>query len=172
MPAPILFEWNGEAMVPLRRFAKQCDREFVVHEVYRLEAVAERSMSSHNHEFAWLHDAWLSLPERYQFEPWAQSSEHLRKYALIRKGFCTTEQFACATRAEAMRLAAILRSDDEYCLVSVEGSIVSRFRALSQSKRSMGAKQFQASKQSIIDFVASLLEIEPRDLEREAGRAA
>ena len=156
---PLCYRWNGEAFEVLPRFQKMADRQFVVGEVYLLEEVQERSIASHNHQFACLHDAWLSLPEKYSDEPWAQSPEHLRKYALIKAGFCYTDTFACATRAEAMRLARILRSDDEYCIVSVQGSVVHRFRAESQSKRAMGAERFQKSKQAVLDFVSGLLDV-------------
>lgn len=58
---PIVFDWNGEAMVP--RHPKRADREFVVGQCYSLIQQEERSSSSHRHEFAWLHEAWQSLPE-------------------------------------------------------------------------------------------------------------
>ena len=153
---PLVYEWDGDAMRPLPQFARRADQQFTVHEKYKLEVVRERSKPSHDQQFAWLEEKWLTLHEKYQFEPWAQSPEHLRKYALIRTGFCITEQFACGSKAEASRLATILRSDDEYCLVTVTGSIVNRFRAESQKIRGPGAmspKRFQESKQKVFDFI-------------------
>lgn len=158
-------------MFPLASLTRRCDELFVVGERYRMEEVNERSQSSHAHEFAWLAEAWRNLPEQYAQEPWAQSPEHLRKYALIRTGFCHTDTFACGSHAEAMRWAPRLRSDDEYCIVSVEGMVVHRFRAMSQSKRAMGAKKFQESKQAILEFVSSLLGVSAANLQQQ-GEAA
>ncbi|WP_216073446.1 hypothetical protein, partial [Acinetobacter baumannii] len=73
--------------------------------------------ASHNHEFAWLHEAWHSLPERYaeQFP----SSEHLRKYALIQAGYSNSHSLVCGSKAEALRLAAFIRPMDEFAVVTV-----------------------------------------------------
>ena len=166
---PLSFIWTGDSFIPIKRHAKLCDERYVVHERYELEVTQGRSTKTHNHEFAWLAEAWASLPEKYQFEPWAQSTEHLRKKALISTGFCTTETFACGTRAEAMRWASILRSDDEFALISLQGTTIHRFRALSQSKRAMGAKEFQRSKTAVIDYIANLLEVPAQELERAEG---
>jgi hypothetical protein len=172
MTAPIRAIYDGESFVPEKRYQRLCDKEFAAGETYVIEVGHERSKVSHDQQFAWLDDAWRNLPEKYQFEPWAQSPEHLRKYALIRTGCCTTEQFPCSTHAEAMRWATRLRSDDEYCLVHVDGAVVNRFRAKSQKRRAMNAKEFQASKQAALDFVAALLEVDSKTLQREAGKAA
>lgn len=151
-------------MVPLASLARRCDEIFVVGQRYRLEEVSDRSTATHNHEFAWLNEACRSLPEKYAHEPWAQSAEHLRKYALIRTRHCTTETFPCGSNAEALRWASRLRADDEFCIVSVDGALVNRFRAKSQARRAMNRKEFQASKQDILEFIAGLLEVEPDTL--------
>lgn len=168
---PMTFTWTDEGCFrPLN--TRAADKHFVVGEQYRMEVREERSVQSHNHEFAFIADAFINLPEQYRLEPWAQSPEHLRKFALIRKGFCHAETFTCASNAEALRWAPRLRADDEYCVVRVDGSVVHRFRAESQSRRAMGAKRFQESKQAILDYLASLIGVEPDTLQREAGRAA
>ena len=50
-------------MEPLGRHHERCNELFVVGEIYRMNAVEERSLASHNHFFAALHDAWLNLPD-------------------------------------------------------------------------------------------------------------
>ena len=172
MTAPLIYTWDGEAMVPHPRCQHAADRQFVVGADYRMEEVTDRSRASHDQQFAWIGDAWSNLREEYRFEPWARSPEHLRKYALIRTRFCTTEQFPCSSGAEAERWASRLQSDDEYCLVTVTGTVVNRFRAESQKMRSMGAKRFQESKTAILDFISNLLEVDPETLRQNAGRAA
>jgi len=164
MPAPLVYQWTGAAMQPLGRFARTAAEAFTEGEQYRMEAIEARSWNSHNHQFAWLHDAWLNLPERFAIEPWAQSSEHLRKYALIKTGFCSTQTWVCGTKAEALRWAGNMRPEDEYSIVVAQGNTVIRYTAKSQSVRAMGAKDFQASKAAILDFIAGLLDVTPAEL--------
>lgn len=162
MTRPLAFQWDGEAMKPLH--PKLADREYVVGERYTLAPFEQRSQVSHNHEFAWLHEAWMNLPERLaeQFP----TSEHLRKYALIKAGYCTIKPMVCATRAEALRAMAYVKTLDEFSLVTVEGTIVQHCTALSQSRRAMGAKAFQDSKTKIMDIVAEMIGVEPDQLAR------
>lgn len=156
---PIMFRWDGEAMWPLR--PQYADRYFVIEETYPLSPWEERSMISHAHQFAFVAEAWKNLPEQYRDQPWAQSPTHLRRYALIRCGFCNTQTYACGTKAEAERWARNLRPIDEYSVVTVEGTTVFRFTAESQSRRAMGRKRFQESKQAIMDWLDDLLQVDP-----------
>jgi hypothetical protein len=61
---------------------------------------------------------------------------------------------------------------DEYALVSVEGSVVNVFSAQSQSQRAMGKQRFQASKEAVLDVLASMVGVKAEQLQHEAGRAA
>lgn len=164
---PIYCEWDGEAWKPLPRFHNLANAALVVGEVYPLVVHEERSQASHNHEFAWLKEAWLNLPEHLagQFP----SPESLRKYALIKAGYCDLQTFVCGSRAEAMRWAANIRPMDEYSIVETQGSTVRRYTAQSQSKRAMGAEAFRDSKNKILDIIAGLLEVEPATLTERAA---
>ena len=157
MSALIVFTWDGDAMVPMPRFAKKCDQVFVVHEYYRMEVHEERSWKSHKHYFATLYDLWLNLPEKYALEPWAQTSEHLRKYALIKTGWHNNQTWACSTRAEAERWARNLRPENEYSIVVAQGTTVVRYTAKSQSVQAMGKADFQKSKVAVLEFVEDLI---------------
>ena len=157
---PIKFHWDGDAMVPDGKYcARQADEQFVVGQRYRLVEENERSSASHSHEFAFLTEAWNSLPD----ELYAQypNSEVLRKHALIAKGFCTMVQHVCKSEAEAQRLAAILKPYDAYAVVVARGTVVTVYTAVSQSRRAMGAAQFNQSKQAIMEFVGDLLGVDP-----------
>ncbi len=158
MTPPIIFRWDGEYMVPVRPAV--ADRHFVVGESYKLAEVQDRSDATHNHEFAVIRELWFSIPERFSREPWAQSPEHLRKFALIMCKFCDTQSYPCASEAEAKRWAANLRPLDEYSIVDIAGTTVFRFTAQSQSRRAMGAKRFQESKQAILEYIEDLIGVE------------
>lgn len=163
-------QWNGEAMVPATSYwQRQCDEQFVVGMRYRMVQEAERSTATHNHEFAWLQEAWNSLPD----ELYAQypNSEVLRKHGLIAKGYCTMKQHVCPTKAEAERLAAILKPRDPYVIVIQRGNVVTEYTAVSQSRRAMGAKQFQQSKQALMEFVGDLLGVDPETIGKQSEAA-
>lgn len=168
MKAPAIYlEWDGEAFRPAGKFwTRLANKHFVVGERYRMAEEAERSANSHNHEFAWLTEAWNSLPDHlYAQYP---NPEVLRKHGLIAKGYCTMVQHVCQTKAEAERLATILRPYDAYAIVLARQNVVTVYTAVSQSKRAMGAPQFQQSKQAIMEFVGDLLGVDPETV----GRAA
>lgn len=167
---PVIFEWNGDAMVPLQRFASLCDRQFAVHERYTLVPHEERSSASHRHFFAALFDCWLNLPED-QAQRWP-SVEHFRKWLLIQAGYADERSIACPSKAAALKVAAFVKPMDEYAVVAVSESVVKVFTAQSQSTRAMGPKVFQESKQKVLDIAADLVGVKPETLSSEAGRAA
>lgn len=150
--------WNGTAFVPLQRFHNIAAGAFVEGEIYDLEVVEERSPKSHRHYFACIRDSWLNLPESAALEPWAQSSEHLRKFALIKTGWHTCTVYACGTKAEASRTARVIRAEvDEFTIAIPRGSTVEIYRAKSQSVRAMGKADFQKSKDDVLNFLAGLV---------------
>lgn len=163
---PQHFEWTGEHMRPIH--PRRADKTFVVGQRYSLVQHEERSSASHNHEFAWLKEAWQSLPEHLAEK--FPTSEHLRKWALIRAGYSDSHTITCRSKAEAARIAAFIRPIDEFAVVIVQGTTVTRYTAKSQSKKAMGAKEFYESKERIMEVVARMLNVEPQELPR--ARAA
>ena len=169
MAAPsIAFRWTGEAMTPLR--PKLADANFVIGEVYWLEEEKPRSETSHRHEFAWLKEAWLQLPEGFADE--LPTPEHLRKRALISAGYYHETIIDAGTNAAALRVASYVRSRDEFAHVVVRGPLVVERVAKSQSRRAMKAGEFQESKTKIMDIIAGMIGVAPASLEANAGRAA
>lgn len=161
---PIQFAWDGEAMVPASGFwTRKANECFVVGQRYRMVEENERSDVSHRHEFAWLREAWNSLPDHMLDQ--YPSSEHLRKHGLIAKGHCTMTQHPCVSVAEAERLEATIRQHvDTYAIVRRRGAVVTVYEAVSQSKRAMGGPQFQQSKTDLMQFVGDLLGVDPDTL--------
>lgn len=166
---PLIYQWTGEAMQPLARFGRVADEQFVIGETYALVEHQERSDASHGHEFAWLKEAWLSLPENLadQFP----TVEHLRKRALIDAGFFDEEIIDAGSNAAALRVASSFRRREAFSLVIVRGGFVFVRTAKSQSRRAMNKAEFQASKQAIIDTVSTMLGVEPANLARQMEAA-
>lgn len=163
----ILCQWDGESFVPVGDYhARKADEAYVIGMRYSMAPVGQRSRASHCHYFAALNEAWQSLPDKHAGEPWAQSPEHLRRYALIRTGFCDTLTVAAGSNAAALRTAAAMRSLNEYALVSVEASTVHVFQAQSQSMQAMGKQRFEASKEAVLGFIADLLGVDRANLPR------
>jgi hypothetical protein len=160
---PLPFLWDGEAMRVLPGFQRQADAAYVIGERYRMAPVEDRSDATHRHEFAFLRDAWMNLPEGLSSQ--FPTAEVLRKWALIQAGFCTVTDHVCQFRTEAKRTADILRAQtDDYAVVVVEDRVVRVLKAKSQSRRSMDKAEFQASKEAILDIVAGLIGVTPEAL--------
>ena len=153
---PIIFDWTGTAMVPRRPFMRDADARFVIGEGYMLEPVELRSAASHRHYFAVVNDAWASLPNELLVR--FPSPDHLRKWALIKAGFCDMRHITCASKAEALRVGEFVRPCDSYALVTVKDAVVTIYTAHSQSNRSMDKKTFAASKEAVLRVVGDLLE--------------
>jgi hypothetical protein len=163
---PLAFQWDGEAMKPIN--GRRADAFYTVGERYIMAPVCQRSDATHKHEFAWLREAWMSLPDHLAER--FPSAEHLRKWALIRAGYSDSHTITCASKAEALRVAAFIRPIDEFAVVIASGATVTRYTAKSQSRRAMGAKEFQDSKTAIMEVVGKLLGVEPGALpQREAA---
>lgn len=169
MADAIAFTKRPGGFAPTPRFRAMVDDQFANDVVYWLTVEPQRSEKSHGHEFAWLTEAWKTLPDELTAE--YPTSEHLRKRALIQTGWRTTQDYVCGSRAEAARWAANLRRElDEYAVVLVSAGVVRVHRAVSQAKAAMGAADFQKSKQDILEWVAATLGVTVEALTR--ARAA
>lgn len=162
--APQPFLWTGDAMVPRR--PRAADREFVVGETYVLDRWEPRSTASHNHEFAWLAEAWKNLPE--DLADLYPTPEHLRKRALIQAGYFRETVVDVGTKSGALRVAAIMQSDDLFAHVITRGPVVVRRTAVSQARNRMNKKDFQESKTAILEIVAGMIGVKPEELTKEA----
>lgn len=169
-PPPLPCTWNGEAFVPLPRIAKLADRHFCIGDEYTLVVEQPRSDASHNHEFAWLAEAWKQLPE--DIAESYPSVEHLRKRGLIEAGYYNEQIVDAGSNAAALRVASAFRARDDFLLVIVRGPFVVIREAKSQSRRAMPGKEFQQSKTALMEVVANLISVSPDALTRNSGRAA
>lgn len=141
-------------------------------EVVHVTIERGRSMASHRHQFAWVKDAWLNLPESLRDAPWAETAETLRKHALIATGFHQMQVIDCGANATARRVRdatlPVATLAHGYALAQVRGSILTIWTPESQSMRAMGAERFKASKTAIIEWIAAQIGVEPETLARAA----
>lgn len=159
---PLIYQWDGEALRPIRRFEKAANEQFVVGEQYHMDVVNERSRETHSHYFAVVANAWANLPEEWGDR--FANSEHLRKWCLIRAGLRTERSIACGSHADALRVAAFAREIDEYAVVVVSGNLVTQYAAKSQSLQTMSRNEFQESKEKVFDVLAKMLGTSPTEL--------
>lgn len=170
---PVFMKWEGDCFVPNgRHWADLCDAQFVVGENYLIEEHHERSGKSHRHYFACIFHAWANLPESLTDSPCAISPEHLRKYALIKTGFCDTQTFPCNTAAEAQRWGKWIRPMDDFAIVTVKGTVVVRHVAKSQSVKAMGKRPFEESKKKVLAYLADLIGVDIASLAATGAEAA
>lgn len=168
--SPLVFSWDGEAMRPASRMmARLADKAFVIGETYRLTEEHERSAASHRHYFAAINEAWQNLPE--EIGDRFPNSESLRKYALIKAGYRDERTIVAASKAEAQRLAGFVRPMDAFAVVTTSEATVTVWTAKSQSVKAMGGKDFQTSKQAVLDVIAGMIGVDS-DALAARGRAA
>lgn len=136
---------------------------------YLMSEVEVRSEGSHKQNFAWLNEAWKSLPEEYaeQFP----TVEHLRKRALIESGFYHQTIVDAGSNAAALRVAAYMKAKDVFAWVVVRGGVAVERTAKSQSHRHMDKTEFNASKRGIASFVAPLIGLDPDTLMKQEESA-
>jgi hypothetical protein len=153
---PVTMQWDGEAFKPVNDFwAKRCDKLFVIGERYAIVEHHERSMASHKHYFSLIAEAWLNLPEKLAGE--FPNPESLRKYALITAGYCTGNKIVCRDEDEARAMILLVASMDEYAVCDSKGPVVTIWRAKSQSLKAMGKKDFQISKDKVLNVISQLI---------------
>lgn len=169
---PIQVTWDGEVLRPTSTFWLNRAREaWGEGEILMVEAREERSSNSHRHFFAAVNECWNNLPDdKKELYP---SPDHLRRWALIRCGYHTMVDYACAGPASAADLARFLRRVvDSYAVVVVKGEVVRVYTARSQSMRSMNKEEFQASKDRVLEVLAGLIGTTANDLSKAGEQAA
>lgn len=158
---PLRYMGEGEFETVSRYHARALDKALVVGEVMTWQQVEERSLQSHRHYFAAVHEAWLNLAETISVE--FPSSEHLRKYCLIKAGFCTVTKIACMTNREAVKLITSVSEMDGFAVCEVSGNVATVYRAHSQSMKAMGKAKFQASKTAVLEILSAMIGAEVRE---------
>jgi hypothetical protein len=163
----ILARWNGEGFMPLDRFRERADELYVVGMIYQIDAKQPRSKPSHDHYFACVQKAWENLPEDIAHN--FPHPESLRKYALIKCGFCDTASFVASSKAEAQRIATFIRPRSGYDILDLQKApTITVFTAQTQSYRAMGKNEFQRSKDEVLGFLSAMIGVDVTTLLEEA----
>jgi hypothetical protein len=167
-PRKFRMMWRDGVFIPADSQKAYCDETFGEGEIVTFERHEERSARSHNHYFACIQTAWENLPEQDERFP---TPDALRKWALIRCGYCTKTELVCDTPEQAA-LVASFTGNREGVIIIVRENVVVKYTAMSQSTAAMGKTQFQQSKDLVLDTIAELIAVKKKRLEQNAGKAA
>lgn len=159
---PLLYEGDG-----LFRCLHPKRVKLEVGAVHGWQIAENRSSESHRHFFAVVNEAWRNLPEDLADD--FPSPEHLRKWALIKAGFCSETRIVCANNSEAMTLATKAKSLDKYSVVAIDGKTVTIWTADSQRRDAMGRQAFQEAKERALHIISNLLGVDLTILRQEAA---
>ncbi|WP_374831067.1 hypothetical protein [Paenochrobactrum pullorum] len=165
---PIMMQWDGEAMVPSSPYWEaRADKQFVIGETYKMVEHHDRTEATHNHYFASITNAWRTLPDELISE--YPSAEHLRKKMLVKCGYADERSIVCASKADALRVAAFIKPMDEHAVVTVREAVVRVYTAQSQSMKAMGKQEFQQSKTAVLEEIDKLLGVNRGETARAAA---
>lgn len=158
------------AMVPNKPYRKTAAMQYEEGQEYLLAPHEARSMASHGHYFATIHEYYVNLPETIMAR-WP-SSEHFRKWCLCETGWYSEKEFEMADEKKAESLAHFIRTEDEFARIFVRAARVLVHLPLSQSLRAMGKTDFEASKQDVLALAAQFVGVSPSAMGNEVGRHA
>jgi hypothetical protein len=167
-PIPMVYEGNGVFRVETG-FLRKCSEHYGQGEAVTLAPYEDRSKASHDHLFVLVGETFKNLPEHLAGE--FRDATHLRRWALIKAGFRNERTIVCASRAEALRVAAFLQPALPDAVISVSGATVVELTAQSMSMRAMGKERFQEAKDGVLSVLADLIGVEPDELSKQ-GREA
>ena len=166
----IMARWTGASFVPAPSDMIYSQNWFKVGEVYVIDPEQEQSGASRRHYFAQLKEAWRNLPERLM--PKYPTEEIFRKKLLIECGYFHESDTVCDTARDAATIAAFMAPLDPAAVITVRGRIIKKYIAKSQSTSAMDHDTFQKSKRDVLDMAATLIEVTPKQLEKNAGKSA
>ena len=133
-----------------------------------------RSRESHNHYFARLQRAFDQLPEAFVRAHKIIDKHDMRAWALTEAGHVKRDVHLKASRKEADAFAegltATKRMREQWpprTVISVKGAVVIIQTPKSQKEDFMNGKQFNKSKQDVLEVLANVIGISVDDLARQ-----
>jgi hypothetical protein len=159
--------------MPVPRFAERYEREFQTGKYYTLELVTERSRESHNLYFACVHVALANLqaPLADRFA----DDDEFRKWCLIKRGFRHQRITVFSSNADAVLGASVAQNLRDFSVTVVEDNVLTVLTAKTQKFRrndpeGMDKKDFEASKEAVIEECAVLIGLSVEQLVAEAKK--
>lgn len=160
--------WDGKVLTPIRGHDDRISEIIKPGNRCVIEVDEERSSKSERHYFAAIREAWRSLPEE-KYSTY-ETPKKLRKWALIRTGWCDVTDLSFETERQALMVASFTRKLDEYAVVIVKENIVRVYRAKSQKRSAMLNDEFKQSKNDVLDLLSNIIGTTRRELERQAEK--
>ena len=118
--------------------------------------------------FAHIRDVWDSLPDHRR--ELHLTPKHLRKWALVKAGYCDTNIVNCGSKRAAIEVAAMAKRLDTFCVTDIRGSVVVIHTALSQTKRMQPRKIFLECAAAVERVLDDMIDRKARN-EQETGNA-
>lgn len=166
---PLVYDGDGMFSTQSAHWHRRADEHYVVGQTYTMEEVQQRSSAAHARFFACVSEAWASLSDDLAAR--FPTPDALRKYALVMTGFRDAKTVPCATRAEALRWAAVVQALDSFAVVAIDGATVTVLTPQSQSYRSMGKKRFHESADAVLEYIATMIGVTGGELARQTEAA-
>ena len=156
------YDGGGVFIPPGVAVRDMLDKKLVVGECYRLDIYNERSEAFHGKYFATISEAWTHLPM-----PWDQmlpTPEHLRKYALIKAGWCDSIIMPMKSKTDAIASVHAMKLLDAYCIATATGNVLTIWKARSQRKAFQSAKEFYETAVRVFDVIGGIIGVDPLSL--------
>ena len=152
----IVARWVGENFLLGRNHVATINRIVEDGGDVVLSLSTPRHMAEHRAYFAQIAEYYANIPEQLEEMPFAASTEHFRKHALIATGYADVQSIDCGHKTTAERVAARLRGVGDYSVVKVSGPVILHSVARSQSVRAMPNGEFKKSKKDVLEWMASI----------------
>ena len=147
--------WTGNSFIPDEQSLFRCRQNLGEGEVVLLQRHEDISQATMGHYHVTLTDLWRQLPENLMSE--YPTYDAFRAKLLIKAGFCHMKDMVTESPATARAVAGFARAINPYSVVEVRGNVIRVFTARSQSKAAMNKKEFQASKDAVLEIAAGLV---------------
>lgn len=132
-----------------------------------LDDPADHSEPARRRYFAILREAHRNLPDHWR--ELCPTAEHLRKWCLVKTGYCDVGTINCGSQRAANEVALLAKRIDGFVVTLVTGPLVSVYTARSQSKRNQPRKQFLACAEQVYSELGRMLGVDPAELRRQAA---
>lgn len=123
---------------------------------YTMAMEGDWSVESHNHYFARLTELYHNLPEATATR--FRNFDHFRAWCLIHEGFSTEQCQIYESESVAQIAAKAIAKIAPYSVADVSGSVLRIWTAKSQARGSMSKKEFEKSKQAVLELAEFLVQ--------------